>query len=1068
MPTLVPTGRSRSAGVTASSTLTHIGGSQVFTPGLLGYAPGFNLVDTAAFGVGVSIRGGLFNKGYERDFEYEGPGYRIRWGIGVQFRIQVGGIPTAPFEILQGGGDHTPWEIVSVLPPSGDTGIATLVSGSATATLNASWTMREYLDLDSLGNYSERREPGSASLNASGSFTYHYKGHDLTGAFSYSQGWTDLILGSEGQYGASIFMMGVTEINASVGASMEGITWGGGVSGEGLSSEGLTATLTPNNPDLTNATYAQGTMSILPDWAYEFRIKNYDYQTGDEMEVPTRYEVNGNLISRATDGYHRYPASGYTSQVASTFSQWPYTSSSSRPEGLGKPHGFQGPNEIRVDDEWADEYGTNLYSPLYSGSFPGFNPGINAQYGLFSSPDFDAGTISVDERHSFRLFATDEHLTPVGETQVGMDGDAIRAVGAGFLVNRKSGYVFKPFGYRYYRFQLKGDSKGERLTLRLIRAVDREPDPEPDKTRPIWAHCDWHFTIKEGGVWQTCVFDIAHPHEAWDLHTFPFSPAAPRQIQPAQYQLLSPGEDTIVEVRLNSNFRPGFPPPTVFWLKDLEGYHLLEGDRTPALLIGPCMCRDGAMETANLPPAGYDTCNGYTSNFFKCAGGRLAFRLITNGVLSCNLFASERMGPTWNAWLTYFDDALNDTGIHFHPATPTLAFQGADGEADWKTRRPLWSPLQLEIPYPLQGVKRCPFAFGYYGFGNVRTGAYGPLLSYEADKVWNGELLGNCHGPQASKAGIPVALVDDNSGAEVTSATSDADGLVRFFGKYGTAYPFRNHPRTNSCALRQQYTGHEALGNLTYTAQGLRMNGYWLRSRQFRSRTAQDYASFFYTPDRHAILDRYPHWRNWLVRGKLVQGPANLHTEKGEYVVAEPQDGQPLRIRRAPFSVPPFETEVNVGPGDATAPCLAQDPLTERLFVLYGDEEATMQQHSDDDAASFRGETSVFQQGQQPRIAVDGRRYVLRAAWVETDPGSGTGEIRGVAQEPGDPEWGEEFAFAGADDPDTELTWEPDGFDLSFAGDEPGRLLLIAKAAGDTEFSNWQSWDDGRTWTRID
>lgn len=208
-------------------------------------------------------------------------------------------------------------------------------------------------------------------------------------------------------------------------------------------------------------------------------------------------------------------------------------------------------------------------------------------------------------------------------------------------------------------------------------------------------------------------------------------------------------------------------------------------------------------------------------------------------------------------------------------------------------------------------------------------------------------------------------------------------------------------------------------------------------------------------------------WASALVAylGSETTGVANLHTEKAEYVIAHPDD-EALTIQRANFSTPPFETSASVS---GSNPCLAQDPGTERLFVLYELDGEVRQQHSDDDGETWRGEVTVFANGSTPRIRVSDDRYVLRAAFVETDSTTGQGVITGVAQEPGDATWGDEFNFADAGSGgETDLLWEPEGFDFSFAGDTPGRLLLLAKAAGESEYSSWESWNDGLTWTRVD
>jgi hypothetical protein len=50
---------------------------------------------------------------------------------------------------------------------------------------------------------------------------------------------------------------------------------------------------------------------------------------------------------------------------------------------------------------------------------------------------------------------------------------------------------------------------------------------------------------------------------------------------------------------------------------------------------------------------------------------------------------------------------------------------------------------------------------------------------------------------------------------------------------------------------------------VAYTAQGLLLNGYWLRCSQFKDGDGANRATFWWNPDRIHVLDRYPHWRTF-------------------------------------------------------------------------------------------------------------------------------------------------------------------------------------------------------------
>lgn len=94
-----------------------------------------------------------------------------------------------------------------------------------------------------------------------------------------------------------------------------------------------------------------------------------------------------------------------------------------------------------------------------------------------------------------------------------------------------------------------------------------------------------------------------------------------------------------------------------------------------------------------------------------------------------------------------------------------------------------------------------------------------------------------------------------------------------------------------------------------------------------------------------------------------------------------------------------------------------------------------------------------------PRVRTSQWNEKVVSVFEYNSGSSGPGKIKVKYQGPGD-------AALGAANVTT-FNVEPVGFDISFAPARSGSLILTAVAEGDTEPSEWESTDEGETWTAL-
>lgn len=960
---LVPTGRTRIASVSLHAEQAFVPDAEIPAPVGEGTTPGFNQTWGQAWGCALQITHQGHPVTWSMDPTYEGPGYRIQWVLSITYRIHHGGAPVAsPIEIDSAEGSA--WQIVEELPGT-VFGAATYVEGSISADLTASWTWVEYRDTVT-GAVSEQATDGTISISGTGGFSFHVTapgGVDtiLNPLFTFSGSW-ETSVGVGASYEVGLDFNCVTTTGNSLTANCEGMQFtAGGVTltagSAELTGDGLTASVTKE--DL--GTLAQASVRNTPDWALELAVSNYDYETGDPLPVTTRHYTGSTLISISEAGYHRYPTSGYTSNLRASVSNGSSSASYNRNRPLLACEGAAGANLVRVDADWADAYGVFADSFQFAGRFSATNPGLNSQYGMFLGPDFDALAVRLDGSHRFGLLDDVTKLHVYSGSVTAAEG-GIRIGQSGFagswVANRASGYIFRPVGYRFFRFEARAGRAGARFTLRIERKLDNVGGGR-------FATAYYDFTIDEADTWQQCELDLCFPSRISD----PVHGNARYVLHPAAFQAFP--EDTSV------TFETPFGENTTYWLRDFYGVHLAGEGRVPALLIGPSCGGDPTADPIRQPPLGYDSCPGLTTNLFGQPRGPHLGRVVANGAMAFNLNGGAgTISADLDSLITHYHQAPGvDTGIHLVKGNSPW-MESAEWESGWVIRRPLWSTLPLDTFVTLQGVKR-GYANGYYGSGDVRAGSYGPTITFQGDKVWNGELLGLCHDTFRSLRDVELHLADDPTGVILETAASNGDGLIRLFHKYGVPLPFSNAPLGSTCASRKQYSG--TLDNPTYTALGENLNGYWLVSPQLRQRDEQDRSNAFRAPDRWPILDRFAYWHDWETDPAPAAGVDLLQLQAGLLLRSGATEGT-IRVERSGDAGVswPLSVDLATDGGSTSVPTLTRNAL-DQVWCWYHDATGNTQVYLSKDWGTSWEPFASHAGLRYPRAARQWRRLLVAA-----------------------------------------------------------------------------------------
>lgn len=792
----------------------------------------------------------------------------------------------------------------------------------------------------------------------------------------------------------------------------------------------------------SGGTAATATVQGEPDWAYrgEIEFRSYD---GSRIEGRTKHLCgNGSTVmeqvGNASNGLHRYPVNGYSGWASYTIQQ-PAVSNITW-ENYRKilrcgtvPTNLNSANYLQVDEEWADEQGILFQN----------NAGNGKWCAVWRTERFDAGTISVAPSHAFDLFedlgnwSADSRLT---------FGDVLTYTNPDSTVRQITAtYVLRPWGYRYYRFSVRGKA-GARFALILTRSTSRASLPEEvpiyGPTRTFTAKYTWNFTISRGDVWETKRFDFLFPDEFEDGASFD-------ERYPVHPELFYSAGVTGLKVE--------FQDAGTYELDAFTGYHRTGAGRIPVLLtLYPSL--------AGSQPQGetLETYENPTINpsLIYLDENWVAGRLVVNGARGAWFgrntgVSSQTVKTIWDEIKAALDTATRDTGISVTVDTGDFPTE-VQYRSSQRPDEALFERIDHET-FTAQHQLRSQTSFGYYGMGDIHTGEYGAELVYRGTKWLNGIVQGVLfYGPRPIRS-ASLQLRDPDDASTLGRGSSNCDGYYQIVGKYGVVEPYSNLPISSDWNDRKQYSGSSQ--PYAYTETGKRFNHHWLRSRQFVDRDEEYYGTDDDGRVPVVVIDRYTSWYDWLAFPG--PGPANLATDWGWYLRASSEEGR-VRVRRARWFVPPFDSTAWASEGLPDAyPELVREARGRTWVVWERLGDGVYRVYSDDDGETWSEAEMLFGDGAQyGRPAVDPQTGDLFFAAYRD------GSIVLRHQASGDAEPGPESTVEGfpADLPD-------DSFGLTVDYSPQRRLIFVVNVGEESEEDETQEYvstDNGATVTLVE
>ena len=150
-------------------------------------------------------------------------------------------------------------------------------------------------------------------------------------------------------------------------------------------------------------------------------------------------------------------------------------------------------------------------------------------------------------------------------------------------------------------------------------------------------------------------------------------------------------------------------------------------------------------------------------------------------------------------------------------------------------------------------------------------------------------------------------------------------------------------------------------------------------------------------------------------------------------------------------------------------PDITHDEKRSELLIAWaetsdGDNWDVLYANSFDYGRTWIQQGVIITGGTMARV-VSNQYFRLFMAFVPDGDPSGPGTIQVRYQSAGSS--APDAAVTLKDENQADIKIEAGGFDPSIANDRAGRVLLTAVEEGDTEASDWQSWDDGRTFLKI-
>lgn len=869
---LVATGRSRSIGITLNAKEELETGLNLVVPGDWYHAKSGSSAWGSELSLFTSLDVPANNRIFVNDPTYGGPGVRGSLAVFVNLSVSVEVLGVVVTTLTSTHSFQTGAAYLFASDPGSGFGNLEFTDGEVNAQLTIGIDADEYLDeanITPLGRLVEIPNAITATLTCSGTYEIEWQGIPTYGTVvfnvplsesgSWSDSWTpgtEVPL-SNTDYRHGLSFDAVKALSNSLSISGDGLSF----TEDGISVTAGTATLSGS---AHSATFSKSTDDVVgtatcagsPDWAIDATVNNYDYETGSSISVDTEHYCGTELISSGS-GAHEFPGGGaLTAYAVATVNDGTTSNSvTSGPEILrcGSGGNTSLSNTIRVEEDWADDYGTCANSQAFETGTVTAPQAIC--YQIECGPHFEAGTIELDDTHRFAHFAAAANTTATDffflpATTPIDDGGAVK-----FFAGTRYGISslpFRPFGFRFYRIRVKASDPNLAFRVRFRRKMDNIADGANQ------ASYFWDFTTGAADTWAEYELDLCFADEYFDARHFSGDPTTAHMVHPVDYSVFP--DDSDVSVILDTS--------ADWWVDWFDGFRKDDGSRIPVLLTGPHQTQEFSTLSSTNSLLGLLSPNvsleGSTCIMpavpSTLTGGRLMGRVVVNGALGFNLNGgTASVEDALNTLAGLYDSTAKDTGIHITVGASPFK-DAASSLNGWETETPLWREVPADTAYSLQAVPRNPLLWGYYGAGDLADGDYDPTLTYYGDKVWNGEIIGNANDKTESKPSAIIKLVDNDTGSVLETVTANKDGLVRIFHKYGTARPFSNVGV--DCAAKQQWSGTDP-DDFTWTTLGKTMNAYWVQGPLLLERDGSDYADRYWTRDLYPILDRYANWQDW-------------------------------------------------------------------------------------------------------------------------------------------------------------------------------------------------------------
>lgn len=209
------------------------------------------------------------------------------------------------------------------------------------------------------------------------------------------------------------------------------------------------------------------------------------------------------------------------------------------------------------------------------------------------------------------------------------------------------------------------------------------------------------------------------------------------------------------------------------------------------------------------------------------------------------------------------------------------------------------------------------------------------------------------------------------------------------------------------------------------------------------------------------LLGRMRPWEGaFFVHSQSSPGtsPANAHDPWNPYYRAFVRNGD-IFVSRADGPRPPsFDTFQVTSSGDNSDPGITVDDQRQ-VWLVWQRVTDVRYAVSYDDGQSFEDLGVLMATAYFPRVRAGDWGRMVAGAFYYNSGTSGPGKIHVRYKGPGDTAFGPAMA--------TTFDVEPVGFDLTLAPNNAHSIILTAVASGGTDPSEWESTDEGATWTAL-